>query len=61
MKNAFCFTLKTFFVLKIFTYLFWLCGHVENGSIKKINFKIHDVPTWLTNNCDTHNVQYLTK
>ena len=28
MKNAFHFTLKALFVLKIFKYLFWLFGHV---------------------------------
>ena len=27
----------------------------------KVNFKIHDVATWLTNNCNTHIAQYLTK
>ena len=26
-----------------------------------VNFKIHDVTTWLTNNCNTHIAQYLTK
>ena len=29
MKNAFYFTLKTLFVLKIFKFLSWLFGHVE--------------------------------
>ena len=29
MKNAFYFTLKTFFVLKIFKFLSLLFGHVE--------------------------------
>ena len=29
MKNAFHFTLKALFVLKIFKFLFWLFGHVE--------------------------------
>ena len=27
----------------------------------KVNFKIHDVTTWLTNNCYTHITQYLKK
>ena len=27
----------------------------------KINFKIFDVTTWLTNNYNTHIAQYLTK
>ena len=26
-----------------------------------VNFKIYDVTTWLTNNCNTHIAQYLTK
>ena len=29
MKNAFYFTLKAFFILKIFKFLSWLFGHVE--------------------------------
>ena len=29
MKNAFCFTLKALFVLKIFRFLFRLFAHVE--------------------------------
>ena len=28
-KNAFCFTLKALFVLKIFIFLTWLLGHVK--------------------------------
>ena len=27
----------------------------------KINFKIHDVTAWLTNNYNTHIAQYITK
>ena len=27
----------------------------------KVNFKIYDVTTWETNNCNTHIVQYLRK
>ena len=45
LKNAFYFTLKALFVLKIFTFLSWLSGHV----FRKVNFKIHDVTTWSTN------------
>ena len=26
-----------------------------------VNFKIHDVTTWLTNNCNTYIAQYLTR
>ena len=36
MKNAFYFTLKALFVLKIFKFLSWLFGHVKNGLIRKI-------------------------
>ena len=43
MKNAFYFTLKALFVLKIFNFLSRLSGHV----FRKVNFKIHDVTTWL--------------
>ena len=32
MKNAFYFTLKTFFILKIFKCLSWLFGHVEKTA-----------------------------
>ena len=31
------------------------------GWIRKVNFKIHDVTTWLTVNCNTHIAQYLMK
>ena len=38
MKNAFYFTLKALFILKIFKFLSWRFVHVEykNGSIQKI-------------------------
>ena len=51
MKNAFYFTLKALFVLKIFQFLSWLFGHVRKRLDKKdyVNFKIYDVTTWLTN------------
>ena len=51
-KNAFYFTLKTFFVLKIFKFLSWL---------EKFNFEIYEVTTWETSNCNTHTPQYLQK
>ena len=59
MKNAFYFILKVLFVLKMFQFLSWLFGHVEKrlGQKYKVNFKIHDVKTWLTNNYNP----YLTK
>ena len=50
MKNAFYFTLKALFVLKIFKFLPWLYGgHVEKrlDQKEKVDFKIYDVTTWL--------------
>ena len=49
MKNAFYFTLKALFVLKIFKFLPWLYGgHVEKRlDQKEVDFKIYDVTTWL--------------
>ena len=32
VKNAFCFNLKALFVLKIFRFLSWLFGHVEQAA-----------------------------
>ena len=59
MKNAFYFTLKALFVLKILKFLFWLIVHVEeNDFIRKVNFKIYDVTSWETNNYNTHIAQY---
>ena len=63
MKTGFYVTLKAFFALKIFKFLSWRIGHVEKRLDYKdnINFKIYDVTTWVINNCNTHNAQYLTK
>ena len=63
MKNAFHFTFKAFFDLKIFKFLLWLFEHVEKrlNNKDKIYFKIYDVGTWFTNNCNTHIDQYLKK
>ena len=36
LTNAFCFTSKALFVLKIFKFLPWLFGRVENGLIRKV-------------------------
>ena len=56
MKNAFCFTLKDLFVQKIFEFLPRLFGHAEKciDYKDKANFKIYNVITWLTNNCNAH-------
>ena len=37
MNNAFYFTLKALFVLKVFKFLCWFLGHYKNGLIKKIS------------------------
>ena len=48
MKIAFM--LKAFFVLEIFTFLFWHFGYVGKQLDKKatVNFKIYDVTDWTT-------------
>ena len=63
MKNAFYFTSKTLFILKIFKFLSWRFGQVAKqlDQKHKFNFKIYDVSTWLTNNCNTYIAQYLEK
>ena len=56
MKNA-------LFVLKIFKFLSLYFGHVKKrlDEKDKVNFKICDIGTWETNNCNTHVAQYLKK
>ena len=65
MKNAFYFILKARFILKIFKFLSWLFDHEEKTTSLerycKVNFKIYDVTTCLTNNYNTHIAQYLMK
>ena len=55
MKNAFYFTLKVLFVLKIFKVLSWVLGDSEKRLDHKdnVNFKAYDVTTWETNNWKT--------
>ena len=61
VKNAFYFTFKALFVLKIFKFSSWLSGNVEKQlDLKdKVNFKIYNFITWETNNCNTHIAQYI--
>ena len=61
VKNAFYFTLKAFFILKIFKFLYWLFGHAEKCLIKKISLilKIMTSQPREKNNCNTHIAQYL--
>ena len=56
MKNTFYFVLKALFVLKIFNFL-----KKRLDQKDKVNFKIYDATTCLTNNYNTHIVQYLKK
>ena len=61
MKNAFYFTSKALFVLKILKFFSWLFGHVAKRLDKedKINFKFYDVAALLTNDYNTHIAKYL--
>ena len=63
MKNAFYFISKAIFVLKLFTFLSWLLGHVAKrlDMKDKVNLKFYDVTAWLTNDCNTHIAQFLEK
>ena len=63
MKNAFYFTLKAVFVLKLFKLLSWLFGHVWKwlDHRDKVNFETYDITTWLTNSCNKHIAQCLKK
>ena len=63
VKNAVYLMSKTFFVLEIFTFLYWIFGYVEKRVDKKatVNFKIYDVTDLTTNNYNTHIAQYLKK
>ena len=61
MSNAFHFTFKALFFLKLFKSLSWISGHVEKqlNLRDEVNLKLYDVTAWLTNNCNTHTAQYL--
>ena len=61
MKNAFYFASEASVVLKIFTFLSWIFGLVAKRLEGKVNFEFYDVTGWLTDNCNTHIVQYLEK
>ena len=49
MKNAFYFTSKVVFVVKIFKFLSWVFDNVAKGLDKKgkVNFKFYDITAWL--------------
>ena len=63
MKNAFYFTSKALFVLKIFKFLSWLFGRVEKwlNQKDKVRFKIYDNTTWLTSNCNKQILPNISK
>ena len=63
MQNAFYFTSKAFFVLKIFKFFHLLFAHVSKrlDLEEKVSFKFYDVAAWLKNNCNTYTGQYLKK
>ena len=48
-------------ILKTYRFLPWHFDHVEKqfDEKDKINFKIYDVTTWETNNCNAHVDHYL--
>ena len=50
MKNAFCFTLKTLFVLKVFNFCVDILAMQKSSLITKIRlvFKVYGFTTWLT-------------
>ena len=60
MKNALCFTLTAFLILKIFKFLSCFFGYVGKRLNLKdtVDFKIHDVTIWVTNNCNILIAQY---
>ena len=50
-------------MLFISSYKLFSFGHAEKrlDEKDKVNFKIYDVTTWLTSNCNTYIDQYLKK
>ena len=63
MKNAFYFTSKALFVLKIFKFLSLLFGNVAKQLDQKenANFEFYYVTAQLKNNCNSHTAQNLEK
>ena len=63
MKDAFYFTSKALFVLKVFKFLSWLFRNAVKrlGKKDKVSFNFDDVTAWLTTNCNTDIAQYLRK
>ena len=61
MKDAFYFMFKALSALEIFAFLLRRFVHVGKRLDKKImvNFKIDDVTDWITDNYNSHIIQYL--
>ena len=61
MKDAFCFMFKALSALEIFKFLSRRFVYVGKRYDKKVlvNFKIYDVTDWITDNYNTHIIQYL--
>ena len=61
MKDAFCFMFKALSALEIFKFLSRRFVYVGKRLDKKVmvNFKIYDVTDWITDNYNTHIIQYL--
>ena len=61
MKDAFYFMFKALSALEIFAFLPRRFVHVGKRLDKKImvNFKIDDVTDWITDNYNSHIIQYL--
>ena len=60
VENYCCFILKSLFLLRISKFLCSLFDYIKKW-VDRINFKIDDVKTWLTNNYNTYIAQYLMK
>ena len=60
IQNAFYFTSKALLILKILKLLSFEFLAVSKNGLNKY-FKIYNIITWLTNNCNTYIDQYLKK
>ena len=58
-EKCFLFHLKSSFRPQVYTFLSWVFGHIDWKD--KVNFKLYDVTTWLTNSYNARIPQYLTK
>ena len=56
MKNAFYFTSKALFILKMFKFLSWHFSHAAKplDQNNKVDYKFYDITAWLANNRNTY-------